>query len=99
MHAIWCIDLSQPSEAFWRATIPEFKSLYRAWEERENREYRRAGTIAAQVLNATRTKKSDKLYQPWDLFPHLKPKPKRRSPEVLKRMFLAKLAPERVKPE
>lgn len=38
---------------------------------RENREYQRAGVIAAAVLNAARSKRSDKTWTAEDIFPHL----------------------------
>lgn len=72
MRAAWLLEFGLPESSFWRSTPREFMRLQAAWEQRENRAFWRAGTIASVIANAFRAENSPPV-GPEDFFPSLKP--------------------------
>lgn len=66
---MWVIDFGLADTAFWAATPRDFLRMQQVWEQREKREYLRAGTIAAAMYNAFGASKQP--VGPEDIFPVL----------------------------
>lgn len=58
-----------PAELYWSSTAAEINAIAQKFWEMQDVENRRAGTIAAMVLNARRTKRTDRFFKWQDLCP------------------------------
>jgi len=70
---VWAIgrfDLGLSEEELWNLTLPEFNALLERKRERDERADLRAGTVAAVIANAFRSK-GTRAYGPADFMPTL----------------------------
>jgi hypothetical protein len=66
------VELGLQDVEFWNLTFHLFFILYERFSETQRREDIRAGVICAVLGNIHRNKKSRKVFEPGDFFPHLK---------------------------
>ena len=62
------VDLGISSDEFWRLTPREFFALINRKEQRDRLENYRAGLGAAAVFNVNRSKRTSKVWSPFDFF-------------------------------
>lgn len=77
--------MKRPSDEFWELSYREINACMQDFKAERDEEFLRAGTIAAMVMNATRTSREQKIWTSADFFGTTEV-----DPEIAARLSLAK---------